>query len=120
MNNKLTFEGIISYAFLIIISALVLTPVGWIVISSFKSSASLFSSEPLDWSTLNFDNYRKLLDTKYLQWYWNTFYVATANTLLNLIFVTITAYVFSRYKFKAKRHVMMGILVLQMFLPSCL
>lgn len=115
MNNKLTFEGIISYAFLIIISALVLTPVGWIVISSFKSSASLFSSEPLDWSSLNFDNYRKLLDTQYLQWYWNTFFVASANTLLNLIFVTITAYVFSRYKFKAKRHVMMGILVLQMF-----
>lgn len=115
MNNKLTFEGIISYAFLIVVSAVVLTPVGWIVISSFKSSASLFSSEPLDWSTLNFDNYRKLLDTQYLQWYWNTFFVASANALLNLIFVTITAYVFSRYKFKAKRHVMMGILVLQMF-----
>ncbi|MGR5437033.1 sugar ABC transporter permease [Vibrio owensii] len=115
MNNRLTLEGIMSYAFLIILSATILTPVGWIVISSFKSSASLFSSEPLDWSTLNLDNYRKLLDTQYLQWYWNTFFVASANTMLNLIFVTITAYVFSRYKFKAKRHIMMGILVLQMF-----
>ncbi len=115
MNNRLTLEGIISYAFLITLSAVILTPVGWIIISSFKSSASLFSSEPLNWSTLNLDNYRKLFDTSYLQWYWNTFFVASANTLINLIFVTLTAYVFSRYQFKAKRHIMMGILVLQMF-----
>ncbi|HCM1552935.1 sugar ABC transporter permease [Vibrio parahaemolyticus] len=115
MNSRLTLEGILSYAFLIILSAVILTPVGWIIISSFKSSASLFSSEPLDWTALSLDNYRKLFDTQYLQWYSNTLFVASANTLLNLIFVTITAYVFSRYKFKAKRHIMMGILVLQMF-----
>lgn len=50
-----------------------------------------------------------------MQWYLNTFILATANMLISLIVVTMTAYVFSRYRFRGKRNTLMSILVLQMF-----
>ncbi|MGZ7294648.1 sugar ABC transporter permease, partial [Streptococcus pyogenes] len=54
-------------------------------------------------------------DTPYLDWYKNTFILATANMLISLVVVTMSAYIFSRYRFKGKRNVLMGVLVLQMF-----
>ncbi len=50
-----------------------------------------------------------------MQWYLNTFILATANMLISLFVVTMTAYVFSRYRFRGKRNTLMSILVLQMF-----
>ncbi|MBZ6572468.1 sugar ABC transporter permease, partial [Klebsiella grimontii] len=56
-----------------------------------------------------------LTGTPYLKWYKNTFILATCNMLISLVVVTITAFIFSRYRFKAKKKILMSILVLQMF-----
>lgn len=103
------------YLFLFINAIFVLGPVIWTVMVSFKSGNNLFSSSfsGLDFS---FEHYKQLFThTSYLMWYKNTFILAVENMILSLIVVTLTAYVFSRYRFKGKRNILMGVLVLQMF-----
>ncbi|MGC7893489.1 sugar ABC transporter permease [Vibrio anguillarum] len=103
------------YLFLLLNALLVLGPVAWTILASFKRGNNLFSTSFSD-ITFTLDHYRSLFtDTPYLDWYINTLILATANMGISLIVVTMTAYVFSRYRFKGKRNVMMGILVLQMF-----
>lgn len=103
------------YLFLFTNAILVLGPVIWTVLASFKPGSNMFSSSFSGWS-FSLEHYVALFqDTPYLQWYLNTFALATANMLISLVLVTMTAYVFSRYRFKGKRNVLMGVLVLQMF-----
>ncbi|MBT2946418.1 sugar ABC transporter permease [Vibrio anguillarum] len=103
------------YLFLLLNALLVLGPVAWTILASFKRGNNLFSTSFSD-ITFTLDHYRALFtDTPYLDWYINTLILATVNMGISLIVVTMTAYVFSRYRFKGKRNVMMGILVLQMF-----
>ena len=103
------------YLFLLTNALLVLGPVIWTVLASFKPGSNMFSSSFSGWS-FSLEHYVALFqDTPYLQWYLNTFDLATANMLISLVVVTMTAYVFSRYRFKGKRNVLMGVLVLQMF-----
>lgn len=105
----------IVYLFLACNALLVLGPVLWTVMASFKPGNTMFSSSFADFG-FTLDHYRTLFtDTPYLRWYKNTFMLATANMLISLVVVTMTAFVFSRYRFKGKRNVLMGILVLQMF-----
>ncbi|MES1384052.1 sugar ABC transporter permease, partial [Vibrio cholerae] len=105
----------IVYLFLTINAILVLGPVLWTVLASFKPGNNLFSSSFGEF-TFTLDHYKALFtDTPYLEWYKNTFLLATANMLISLVVVTMTAFVFSRYRFQGKRNVLMSILVLQMF-----
>lgn len=106
---------IIVYLFLTANALLVLGPVIWTVLASFKTGNNLFSSS-FTGIEFTLDHYRALFsDTPYLRWYKNTFILSTANMLISLLIVTLSAFVFSRYRFKAKRNIMMSILVLQMF-----
>ncbi|HCV9623498.1 sugar ABC transporter permease (plasmid) [Klebsiella pneumoniae] len=103
------------YAFLVLNSIVVLMPVLWICLSSLKPGDTLFSSTFTNISFTS-EHYKTLLfKTPYLQWYMNTFILSTCNMIISLVVITITAYIFSRYRFKGKRKILMGILVMQMF-----
>ncbi|MEF1187497.1 sugar ABC transporter permease, partial [Vibrio sinaloensis] len=105
----------IVYLFLTANALLVLGPVLWTILASFKVGTNLFSSSFTE-IEFTLDHYRALFnDTPYFDWYKNTFLLATANMLISLVVVTLSAFVFSRYRFKGKRNIMMSILVLQMF-----
>lgn len=105
------------YMLLVFMSLIVLAPVVWIVGSSLNPGTSLFSSsifpkEP----TLR--HYRDLFtETDYKIWYLNTLKIATVNMILSVILTTLTAYVFSRFRFKGRRITIITMLILQMF-PS--
>lgn len=116
MSNLLRRSSIlIVYLFLVLNALLVLGPVIWTVLASFKPGNNLFSSSFTD-IAFTLEHYRTLFsDTPYIDWYKNTFMLATANMLISLVVVTTSAYVFSRYRFKGKRNVLLSILVLQMF-----
>ena len=114
-HKPLKMSTVFVYIFLALNALVVLAPVLWTVLASFKSGNNLFTTS---FSSFHFtlDHYRTLLeDTPYIQWYENTFWLALANMIICLVLVTITAFTFSRYRFKGKRNVMVGILVLQMF-----
>ena len=61
-----------------------------------------------------FKNYAFLLfddSSQYLTWYKNTLIVASANALFSVIFVTLTAYAFSRYRFVGRKYGLITFLI---------
>ncbi|MGL4510483.1 sugar ABC transporter permease [Cetobacterium sp.] len=114
-----TLEKIAVHILLIIIALCVLIPVIWIVLSSLQEGNSLFSSTLIP-KKLTIKHYINLFkETDFPLWYWNTFRIAVANMCISVVITTLTAYVFSRYKFKGKKAALITVLVLQMF-PSFL
>ena len=105
------------YLEIIAVAIIVLVPVLWIIGTSFDNSSSLATSSIIPKNpTLN--NYKKLFrSTDFLLWYGNTLKIAIVNMICSVLITTLTAYVFSRFKFKGKKASLMGIMVLQMF-PS--
>jgi len=55
--------------------------------------------------------------TNYIVWYINTLKIAIINTLATLIVCVTSGYIFSRFRFKARKPLMASMIVLQMF-PS--
>lgn len=116
-STKEVLKMIPVYMLLVTLSLIILLPVLWIVGSSLNPGTSLFSStifpkEP----TLR--HYRDLFtETDYKIWYWNTLKIATMNMVLSVVLTTLTAYVFSRFRFKGRKMTMITMLILQMF-PS--
>ncbi len=113
-NNIVTA---LMYIEIIAVAIIVLVPVLWIVGTSFDNSSSLATSTIIPkHPTLN--NYRKLfINTDFILWYGNTLKIAIVNMVCSVLITTLTAYVYSRFKFKGKKVSLMGIMVLQMF-PS--
>ncbi|MEE1073545.1 MAG: sugar ABC transporter permease [Cellulosilyticum sp.] len=105
------------YLEIIAVALIVLVPVLWIIGTSFDNSSSLATSSIIPKNpTLN--NYKKLFNgTDFTLWYGNTLKIAIVNMVCSVIITTLTAYVFSRFKFKGKKASLLGIMVLQMF-PS--
>ncbi|MCS5422496.1 MULTISPECIES: sugar ABC transporter permease [Psychrilyobacter] len=109
----------LTYLGLILITLSVLLPLTWIVLSSMQVGNSLYSSTFLP-KSLTLDHYKALFSkTDFPIWYMNTLKIATLNMILGVIITTLTAYTFSRYKFRGRKQAMIGMLVLQMF-PSFL
>lgn len=116
-NAKKALKMIPVYMLLITLSLIILAPVLWIVGSSLNPGTSLFSSEifPKE-PTLR--HYRDLFtETDYKLWYMNTLKIASVNMVLSVILTTLTAYVFSRFRFKGRKITIITMLILQMF-PS--
>ncbi|MDD2647501.1 MAG: sugar ABC transporter permease [Eubacteriales bacterium] len=62
--------------------------------------------------------FKKLFeDTNYKYWFFNTFKIACANTVISVLCTTVAAYIFSRFRFRGKKPMLMSMLILQMF-PS--
>lgn len=110
---------VLIYAFFILLTLIVIYPIAFAIAGAFNKGKSLASMNilpiPNNPTTENFT--RLFTTTNYLSWYKNSFIIACFNTLLTTVIVMITAYVFSRFKFRMKKAAMVSFLVLQMF-PS--
>lgn len=112
-------DNILTYSLLTVIAIAIILPILWIIMSSFQTGTSLYSSTFIP-KHFTFDHYKTLFTaTDYPIWYKNTLKIAFSNMILGVLITTLTAYTFSRYRFKGRKNIMMGMLVLQMF-PSFL
>lgn len=108
---------VVVYALLVIMALVVLVPIVWIVGASFNPQSSLLSASAFpDQPTVA--HYIKLIkETQFVNWYMNTLKIAVINMIISVIMTSMTAYVFSRFRFKGKKLGLLSILILQMF-PS--
>lgn len=106
---------VLVHCVLVFISILILTPVLWIIGSSLNPGTSLFSSTIFPKEPTLKHYIALFTKTDYKIWYMNTLKVAFANMILSVIFTTLTAYVFSRFRFRGRKITIMVILILQMF-----
>ncbi len=104
---------------LMIIASLI--PVFWAVLTSLKNERDLFSF-PVKYFVKNFtvSNYVTLfVQTKYIQWFYNTVIVSVSTTLLAIIISSLGSYSLSRFDFGGKQAIMQSFLTTQM-LPGML
>ena len=108
---------VLVYAMLIIMAFVVLVPIVWIVGASFNEQSSLLSATAFPENPTASHYVELIKKTKFLNWYANTLKIAVVNMVISVVITSLTAYVFSRFKFKGKKSGLLSILILQMF-PS--
>src|SRR6185503_2107043 len=75
---------------------LTLSPVGWLLMMSFKTEADALAMPPKLFFVPTFENYSGLLETRFLRPLLNSVVVATVTTVLSLALGVPAAYALSR------------------------
>ena len=103
----------ISYLMLFIWAAIILVPLVIMVVSSFNGNQGQYISMTGDF-VFSVNNFKYLFEkTQFLRWVVNTLKIATATTILTLIFVSFTGYAYSRFRFKGKKASLITIMLVQ-------
>ncbi|MDB4867675.1 MAG: sugar transporter permease [Cohnella sp.] len=112
---------LLSYVLLVLIGVACFYPALWTVLSSLREGNSLFSDHfwPQQWTL---DHYRELFlnnrtdrSIPYVTWYLNTLKVSTTSMVLGTLIQLLTAYAFSRFRFKGRKNMLTVVLILGMF-----
>jgi N-acetylglucosamine transport system permease protein len=109
--NKSTQSGgdravaISTHALLILWSLIVLIPLLWVVMTSFKSTQEVLSGSPLALpTTIHWDNYAKAWEQAGIgQWFFNTVIVVGFSLVIVMILGAMCAYVLARFSFPGNR-----------------
>ncbi|OOB80323.1 MAG: sugar ABC transporter permease [Epulopiscium sp. Nuni2H_MBin003] len=97
----------LNYAILIIWSITIIAPILQMIVFAFSIN-----------HTFTFNNFEYLVEnTLYLTWVINTVFIAATTGLVTLIFVSMTGFAYSRYRFKGKRASLMFLAIIQI-IPS--
>lgn len=121
------------FALLLVAAGAVLAPFAWLVAAAFKDKAVLneyvFFPPPSEWSTktLNLDNFRALFagdasvegTVRFWQYGLNSLFLASATTVLQLVFCSMAGYALAKFEFRGKRW-LMGAMLGSMMLPGVL
>lgn len=118
MSTKKTAGDILTYIFLTFLGIVWLLPIVWLIINSFREEKGAFLNYVMP-KGYTLDNYTKLFTEtslfNYPRWFMNTLVVAVFSCIISTIIVLLTAYAFSRLRFKFRKPLMNIILILGMF-----
>ncbi|SEP59458.1 arabinogalactan oligomer / maltooligosaccharide transport system permease protein [Lachnospiraceae bacterium RM5] len=118
-STKRTVFKVFVCVVLTICSLVVLYPIIYTISTAFSPLMTDANSNIIPFadgfSTLQFE--RLFLDEDYLLWVKNTLFLAICTCLLSVVVCSLSAYVFSRFKFAMRKGMMISMLVLQVF-PS--
>jgi maltose/maltodextrin transport system permease protein len=118
---------VVAHLFLIVLCALVIFP--FLVVFSVSLRPGNFASGSLIPDTISLDHWRYAFGLPYqtvggktvvpdlpvLRWLWNSLKVATLSGLITLMLSTTAAYALARMRFKGRKHVLTGLMLMQMF-----
>lgn len=112
-------EVAITYALYGLLSLLVLFPLAWVLLGSFKNPSEIFSYPTTFWPRdFTFTNYADVINRTALPTYlWNTVVVTGFTLVFALAIGTFAAYGFSRWDFPFKDTILVVLLILQL-IPS--
>lgn len=117
-NSKNKFiTAVWAYAVMALSLFFFILPMLWIIYTSFRSQASIFTGEvissPVEYSL---ENYTTILSvTDFPTYFLNSFKIASTVTLMSLVCSIVGAYGLSRFSVKGKNALIMGIFSTQMF-----
>ena len=112
---------IIIYVVLIAISFAVIYPLVYTVAGAFSPGEDIGSITVIPFQKgFTLDHFKELFtETEYGLWFKNSLIIATFTSIFTVICATLSAYVFSRFRFQAKKPLLMSFMVLETF-PSFL
>jgi arabinogalactan oligomer/maltooligosaccharide transport system permease protein len=94
-----------------------LFPIIWIISAAFNPSSSMATQRliPPNASTANFDELLNDPIHPFFLWMWNSVKVAGITAILAVFITALTAYSFSRFRFRGRRSLLLTILLIQVF-----
>lgn len=118
MKTKPVFWRTLRFLFLGFFVLISIGPLIWIVMSSFKSNREILSSAFAPPSSFSFAGYAAALDlAPIFQFYGNSVIISALSTLLNVIVVSMAAYVLARHKFRGNTFITM-LLSVSLLIPT--
>lgn len=119
MNRKTKniLELVVMYSIIAVMFVVIFYPLVWTVMMSLNPGRSLTGVRLIP-ETITLEHYKWLFfdpRSNYLTWYKNTLIVAFSTSFLSTTFVSLTAYAFSRYRFKGRTNGLYAFLLFQMF-----
>ncbi|WP_442915301.1 sugar ABC transporter permease [Marinilactibacillus sp. XAAS-LB27] len=106
-----------TYSFLILVMIIIIYPLLWTIGASFNPGNSLVSTKMIPDNPTLF-HYQRLFSgdnsIQYVQWYFNSMKVSIFTMAGTLFCVSLTAYAFSRFRFKGRKNGLVLFLLLQM------
>ncbi len=122
ISRKRTLSAILAYLIVGISIIFFILPVLWIIYTSFRTQASIFTGDvisPLKEYTL--ENYETILSVAdFPAFFWNSFKIALMVTIISLFFSILAAYGLSRFDIRGKSALITGVFSTQMFPPVLL
>jgi ABC-type glycerol-3-phosphate transport system permease component len=122
MNVALRFRSeqlakLAVYTVLVAMSAFMVFPFVWMLASSLKPFEEIFAGKhflPQHWTLHNFSSF--FAQTNAWRALWNSFYIATATTVLSLFLCAIGGYGFAKFRFPG-RNFMFGFVIATLAVP---
>ncbi len=112
-------QPLIVHVALIAASALILTPLAWMLLTTLKTRDEVFS-QPLWWVPTNWhllDNIQNVFSRiDFLHYFLNSVIVSTSVTVLDLFFSTLCGYALAKYRFPGRKLVF-GMIIATMMVP---
>lgn len=120
MKRKKNSGKILSFAVLGPLCLVWLLPIAWAVLTSFKTETEIktkdFALLPRQWTIENYANILKNTDNApIIQWFFNSMFMAGIAMILTVIIVSLTAYGYSRLKFKYRDTLFYTIMAISLF-----
>lgn len=105
------------YASVAMVLAVVLLPMYWMVIGSFKTFPELTSPRPTFWPrTFTLDHYRRLFEqVPFVTYFLNSVYVATGATLITLVLASLAAYSVYRCRYRGREALFQAFISIYIF-----
>lgn len=118
MKAKPCFWRILRFIFLGFFVLISIGPLIWIVMSSFKSNREILSSAFALPSSFSFQGYATALDmAPIFKFYGNSLLISACSTILNVVVVSMAAYVLGRYRFRGNTSITM-LLSVSLLIPT--
>lgn len=101
---KKVFFRVIHYAIMVMITVLMLMPIGWMLGTSMRQSKESFVLPPSFWPTqFNLDNFKQVFHAiPILKFAWNNLFITFLAAAFMVLFTSMAAYAFARINFKGK------------------
>lgn len=103
-EKSISWRGIILYIGLAALILLLLMPILWAILLSFKTNNEIVNSPLSLPQVLNFDNYQRALDTiDFGSMYFNTLLLVVVSTCLSIVFTFMSSFAIARMSFKKRK-----------------
>ena len=118
MRKQPAFWRTLRFLFLGFFVLISIGPLLWIVMSSFKTNREILSSAFAPPTSFSFSGYEAALDlAPIFQFYGNSVIISVLSTLLNVIVVSMAAYVLARHKFRGSNFITL-LLSVSLLIPT--
>jgi len=108
------------FSALLILACLSILPILVMLSTSLKTQRQIFNSDSSFFIVPTFENYRNVLEGRFLGYLTNSVLVSIVSTLVTLVLGTMCAYAMSRFSFAARSPIAVGTLLLRTIPPAVL